>query len=104
MTNKTEVWIGLVEVNQRPGAGVLMDRNGAITNALAFAESEGQFREAIETALLKLGFDLIAVEDAEPLRVRQEGFEVSSELLELAAELASDRSPRFGAFHTWTAD
>lgn len=99
-----EVWIGLADVRQRPGASMLMDRNEAVVNVVAMANTVLAFKQAIETALTDIGFDLIDLEDPEPLRVRQEQFEVSEELLRLAGDTRRDGIARFGDFHTWVSD
>jgi hypothetical protein len=99
-----EVWIGLVEVRQRPGAGVMLDRNEAFTNALARANDQTSYRQAVEHALDELGFDLVSIEDAEPLRERVANFEVAGDLLELAGMVEIGGAPRFGEFHTWRSD
>jgi hypothetical protein len=99
-----EVWIGLAEVQQRPGAGVLMDRTAAFVNVLAVARDEATFREAVAAALGNVGFDCIELEDPEPLRLRVAHFEVAQELLSLAHEVRATGEPRFGTFNTWISE
>jgi hypothetical protein len=99
-----EVWIGLIEVYHRPGAGVLMDQNAAFTNGLAFASDEREYVEAVREALANLGFDVTAVEDVEPLSTRRANRDVDKGLLELAVEVARSGAPRFGTFHVWVND
>lgn len=99
-----EVWIGLAEVRQRPGAGVLLDRNAAAVNVLALAQEAQGFTAAATSALDKLGFDLVAMEDAEPLRVRLQTHSVDEALLALAEEVETTGDPQFGTFHTWVID
>jgi hypothetical protein len=99
-----EVWIGLAEARQRPGAGVLLDRNEAAVNVLANASDVTEFRQAVYKALDELGFDLVDLEDPAPLRARRAQFEVSSDLIALGEEVRRDGSTRFGTFHTWVSD
>lgn len=99
----TEVWIGLVEIRQCPGAGVLLDRNEAVTNVLALANNEACFRQAVTEAFSRLGFDVVDLEDPEPLAQRLEAFTVSDDLLRLAQEVRLTSMPRFGTFNTWRA-
>ena len=101
---REEVWIGLAKVRQRPGAGVLMDRNEAFVNVLACANDEAGFQGTVEQGLSYIGFDLVELEDSEPLHQRQENYVVDEELLALADEVRSSGSPRFGSFHTWVSD
>jgi hypothetical protein len=81
-----------------------MDRNAAFVNILAMADSASMYHHAVEGALSKIGFELIGLEDTEPLRQRKDEFEVSDDLLALAAEVAQDGEPRFGSFHTWSSN
>lgn len=99
-----EVWIGLIEVRHQPGAGVLMDRNKAFTNGLAFASNEKEYEAAVRGSLARLGFDVVSVEEPEPLAHRLQEFTVDPELLKLAQAVEMEREPRFGPFHTWTRD
>lgn len=81
-----------------------MDRNAAFVNILAMADSASAYHHAVEGTLCKIGFDLIGLEDTDPLRQREHGFQVSDDLLALAAEVGQDGEPRFGSFHTWTSN
>lgn len=104
LTVTPEVWIGLAEVRQRPGAGVLLDRNAAAVNVLALAADAQGFTAAATSALGKLGFDLVDMEDAEPLRLRVQKYSVDEALLTLAKDVERTRRPMFGTFHTWISD
>jgi hypothetical protein len=99
-----EVWIGLASVHQRPGAGVLMDENDAIVQTLGLASSHAEFCEVIRQAFDALGFDLVEVEDVDPLAVRLQKWTVDESLLVKAAEVEKTGFPRFGTFMTWGSD
>lgn len=96
-----EVWIGLAEAKQRPGTGVLADRNNAFVNVLALASSKGEFREAAADALERVGFVIVSLEDIEPLSRRVRSHSVASDLLRLADDVRATGTPRLGTFHTW---
>jgi hypothetical protein len=98
------VWIGLAELRQRAGAGVLLDRNNAFTNVLALAQNVDGFRDAVARALAEEGFDLVDLEDAEPLHLRLMTHSVDEELLKLASEVQRTGQPLFGRLHTWISD
>src|SRR5438093_676964 len=104
MQEDWQVWIGLVEVEQRPGTEVLMDRNRAFANVLAFAASKDEFEEVARRAFDGLGFDVIDVETPEPLRTRLDHATVDEELLRLAEDVESDGRPRVGTFYTWRSE
>jgi hypothetical protein len=102
--NNGVVWIALAEVEQRPGTGLLLDRNCAYTNVLALAQDRAGFVTAVKAFLDGVGFDLISMEDEEPLSDRMERFTVAEEIRQLAEEVAAGLGPRWGTFYTWTAE
>lgn len=63
----SEVWIGLVEIRQRPGAGVLLDSNDALVNTLAIARDIDEHATSVRHAFDSLGFVVKGIEDPEPL-------------------------------------
>ena len=81
-----------------------MDRNEAFVNVLALAAHERTFTTAVRSALAKLGFDMVGLEDAEPLRSRRENWTVDQQLVDLAEEVRATGEPRFGPFYTWIQD
>jgi len=99
-----QVWIGLLQVKQRPGTGTLLDRNLAFVNAVAPAIDERDFRRSVAQALDGMGFDLMDVEDVETVEERQRQHQIDPELLRSAAEAKARQTPQFGTFHTWTSE
>ena len=99
-----ELWIGLAEVVQKPGAGVLMDRNAAFTNVIAVATSAAEFAEAATTALSDNGFELVALEESEPLAARLLKHTLDERLQALAQEVSRTGVPGFGTLFTWVKD
>lgn len=103
-SSKPRVWIGLAQVLQRPGAGVLLDRNRAYVNILAMARAVAGFEQEAREACAALGFELVELEDVEPFETRAAAAQISQALLSLAKEVESTGAPRLGAFHTWTSE
>lgn len=99
-----EVWIGLAQVAQRPGARVLMDRNLAYANVLALASDPAEFAQAVRHAAAELGFDLLELEECEPMRLRLQVAEVANELVELSGDVGRTGSVRFSTLHTWVSE
>ncbi|MFL5493648.1 MAG: hypothetical protein ACJ8DC_04600 [Gemmatimonadales bacterium] len=100
----SELWIGLAEVVQKPGAGILMDRNAAFTNVIALAASAAEFAEAAATAASDKGFVLVALEESEPLAARLLKHTLDERLEALAQEVSSTGIPGFGTLFTWIKD
>jgi hypothetical protein len=98
-----QVWIGLATVHQRPGAGVLMDRNDAFVNVLALASTQGEFTDVVRDDLAQLGFDLVELEDTERLSERRESFTIPEEINRLAELALATAKTQFDAFHTWAS-
>ncbi len=99
-----EVWIGLANVHQRPGAGVLMDENDAYVQVLALASLPEAFCATVRSAFNDLGFDLMELTNFEPLVDRLRRTTVDESLLAKAAEVRETRYPRFGPFVTWLSE
>ena len=99
-----EVWIGLAEVVQRPGAGMLMDRNQAFVHVLAMARDEETFRRLAVVALGDLGFDCVEIEEPEPLEQRRAQYHVADDLLSLASEVRTTGKPLVGKLFTWVTN
>jgi uncharacterized caspase-like protein len=81
-----------------------MDRNAAYVNVLAMARTASEFHDAAAAAFRNIGFEVVELEDPEPLARRLEASEVDATLIALAHEVESSGQPRFGSFHTWTAE
>ena len=96
-----QVWIGLVGVLPHPGSTVLGDAKGAFVNAVALVRGEPAFRDAVGTALFRLGLVAFEFEDIEPLSERTSDWSVDEELLDLARQVASVGGVRFGRFHNF---
>jgi hypothetical protein len=99
-----EVWIGLAQLSQRPGTGVLMDRNLAYATVLGLADSVDEFKRVITRAADRMGFDLLEMEEEEPLRIRQTRCEIPPAALQLAAEVIDTKEARFSPLFTWIAE
>lgn len=82
----------------------MLDRNEAIVNVLAIADGLSAFREEVVQGLDAIGFDLVELEDSEPLAERRATNVVSAELLTLVSEVEATGTPRFGRFHTWRSE
>ncbi len=82
----------------------MMDENDAFVSALALAYDGASFRQAIVGAFDDMGFDLIELEDAEPLSQRLAVFQMPTDILALADEVVRTGYPRFGTWYTWTSD
>jgi hypothetical protein len=81
-----------------------MDENGAVVQILALATRANEFRDVVRNALDELGFDLVALDDSEPLVDRRQQWTVDETLLAKAAEVRATGHARFGSFFTWLSD
>jgi hypothetical protein len=99
-----EIWIGLAQLCQQPGAGVLMDRNLAYANVLALASDHTDFTRVVRDAAAELGFDLLELEECEPLRCRLRAPQAASALVCLSEEVLRTGAVRFGTLYTWVSE
>jgi hypothetical protein len=103
-SERRQAWVGLATVHQHPGAGVLLDRNDAFVNAVALAHTAEEFTELVRGALSRLGFDLVDLEEIEPLAHRRLSYAIPEEMERLAEMTQISATIQFGAFHTWVSD
>jgi hypothetical protein len=95
-------WIGLVEVRPRPGVDRLEGAVGAFVNVLVWTADFKQYRELALRELADSGFDVVKIEDAEPLADRLErGAVVRPELLLKAALLNKGNRVEWDSFYSY---
>jgi hypothetical protein len=80
LVSDKELWIGLAEVEQTSGNGVLGDVRGGFTNAIAMATSRANFRATVKRGLDDLGLRLIQLKEAETLKARLSKRSISEDL------------------------
>jgi hypothetical protein len=103
-SERRPVWAGLATVHQHPGADVLLDRNDPFVNAVALAHPAEEFTQLVRSALSQLGFELVDLEEIEPLALRRLSFAIPEETERLAEIAQISTKVEFGAFHTWVSD
>ena len=97
----TQIWIGLADVTQRIGTGILCDAKGAWVNVLIPAANPAECRSLLHSALELYGLELQELQELEPLDTRLETATVERELLRLAEEARASGYLRFGEFHSY---
>jgi hypothetical protein len=101
---RKEVWIGAVSVRPRAGNRLLGNAASASVAVLAQASNLSDYRNAVADALNHLGFELVDVDDAEPLTERQTKAFVEEYLYILAGEVERTGAVAFGTFHAFEAE
>lgn len=71
---------------------------------LAVAEDPADYRKKVTGALTKMGFDVLEIDDDEPLANRLRKYVVDPQLRELAAEAERSGEVTFGNFHSYEDD
>jgi hypothetical protein len=99
-----EVWIALLLVHQRPGARVLMDENDAYVQTLALASSTREYEKIVRDTLGERGFDVVEIEDPEPLSERMKSWTVDPSLLSIASQVEKSGEVGVGPFVVWSSD
>lgn len=103
MLGSPEIWIGLVEVRPRKNSGILGNVEGAIVNVITWALDAKEFQKKATELMNNLDFDLINVEDAEPVKDRlQKENSFSEEIEKIILETKTNPNAiRYATFHTW---
>lgn len=99
--HKEELWIGLIKVEQSEKDGVLGDADQAYTNIIGLAKNKIDFRSQIKQAVEELKLQLLRLEDAEPLSVRQKKSIIHKDLSILAKEVKKTGKVAFDVFATF---
>jgi hypothetical protein len=104
LCSKQETWIGLAHVKPRPGNKTLGNAIGAIAPVLALAFSTESFVSKAVKMLNICKFDVVEIEDIEPLQKRLKKCDVSSDIIALATSLNENCSVAFGSFHLYSEE
>ena len=99
-----ECWIGLAELRQVPGSGVLMDANEAFAICVGKAPDKACFKRLVARRAATLGFRLLDLEDVENLSERWARSVPTAEARYLREQAESCGEVVFGTLHTWVSD
>jgi hypothetical protein len=95
----------LIEVRPRAGVDHLDGALGAFVNVLVWTADREEYRQLAFRELYDSGFDVIKIEDAEPLALRLgQGMDVAPDLLSKATLLNASNRVEWGSFFTYPAD
>jgi hypothetical protein len=98
-------WIGLADVRQRDGSGVLGEGAGAaFVTVVAIASDEDEFREVVSRAIEDHELRLVELTEMEPLDVRIASHSVDPVLMRDAERVPRDTAYVFGSFHVYPVD
>jgi hypothetical protein len=101
MNIKANIWIGLVQISNRPDNGLLDGAKGAYVNVLAMANDSFDFIEKVKKALANLELGFVQIEDVEPFSERSKYYEMDENIINLAIEVSKTKELCFGNFHTF---
>jgi hypothetical protein len=93
-----EIWIGVVKVRVMPGRDPLPGAKGAMVHAMAYVESEDEFKIMVGRELRELGFLAERVEELDLLENKIEGTEPTAELFNVVEEVMESGGVRFDEF------
>jgi hypothetical protein len=102
MANDPLVWKGLAEAIPLPNSTIFGGNKAACVNAVALASSADDFSVMVREELLKIGLEMLTLEDVGVLDVNRPGS--PPKLVELAAHLAAETPLLWGDFHTYPLD
>jgi hypothetical protein len=97
-TMARDVWIGVVRVRAMPGYDPFSGARGATVHAMAFVESEDEFRYNVARELKSMGMMAEAVDGLDLLENKIDGTEPTAELFNVVEELQEHGGVRFDDF------
>jgi len=96
-----EIWIGVIRVRPMPGRDPLSGAKGAHVNAMAFVESEDEFKRAIAKELRDMSLLPERIQELGLLEDRIEGTEPTAELFNVMEDLMENGGVRFDEFEAF---
>ena len=96
-----EIWIGVVRVRAMPGRDPLAGAKGATVHAMAYVESEDEFRKMVAKELREMSLLAERVDGLDLLENKIEGTEPTAELFNVMEELMEEGGVRFDEFETF---
>jgi hypothetical protein len=96
-----EIWIGVVRVRAMPGRNPLGGAKGATVNAMAYAESEDEFRHMVAKELREMSLLPERVDGLDLLENKIEGMEPTAELFNVMEDLMEQGGVRFDEFESF---
>lgn len=96
-----QMWTALAHVMPREETDLLQGARGAFVNAIGPAQSSREFEKNLREVFAGLGFELIEIDDLEPLAVRESKREIPQELTEVAELSRATNQIHLGAFHAY---
>jgi len=98
---RTDVWIGLVEVQPQPGNDALKSAKGAFVNVVALAPTEREYKALVEATTAEYGFSIIKYTDVARLDDWKKTYRLHLELDQLADGLTNEHPIQFGEFQSY---
>lgn len=93
-----EIWIGVVRVRAMPGRNPLAGAKGATVNAMAYAESEDDYRHMVAAELREMSLLPERVDGLDLLENKIESLDPTAELFNVVEELTEQGGVRFDDF------
>lgn len=98
---RTDIWIGLVEVQPQPGNDALRGAKGAFVNVVALAPTEQEYRALVDATMAEYGFSIIKYSDVARLDDWKRSYRLHPELDQLANGLTKEYAIQFGEFQSY---
>jgi hypothetical protein len=101
----SELWIGLIGVRKLEGCELLANEKGAYVNVITWAREAEEFKGKVKMMFETLKLFVDEVENAEPVRLRQEFESFDEEIADLISR--AEENPNailYGTFHSYLRD
>lgn len=100
-TGDRDLWVGLVHVKPRTGRDLLEGASGAYTTAVCLASDAGGFRIRVGIFFANLGFEVLEVDDLEPLTERRATHDVPQAILDAGTHAEASGEVEFDTYFTY---
>lgn len=99
--NNKNIWIGLAHVKPNSGNTSLQDAIGAFVPSLALANNAEDFADKVTSLLEEYDFEVLELEDIEPLETREKHSKISIDIESLASEISNDNPVLLDEFQAY---
>ncbi len=98
--DKKEVWIGVIGIVPKVETTIL-GNNGAYTNLILIAGNKAEYIEKANLYCEINNFQLLEVEDVEPVSLRKRRFSLSEGILGVVDDVIKNEQPQITTLHVF---
>jgi hypothetical protein len=101
-TNAKVRWIGMAHVQPYSGNDLLRGAKAAMVAVVGDADDQLDFLSLVEREFRNIQFDVLSLDDVEPIALRMEKHQMPEDLRDAIQALSCESPLAFGTFHSYS--